>query len=559
MLQSRKRVLVTSENASVQKKRRASMNVKSLKKVSTETGSKIKVMLRCKANNNIKGTPSTLEPVSNAPDTKILLKTNNTIYSFDRVFDQYATQEKIYEAVADPVLKEVLKGYSCTIFAYGQTGTGKTYTMEGDLSEDEGGHGRNAGIIPRTIRQLFLELKNRDPENHVMVSMLELYNEELRDLLCFSDEPKPLNIFEDGTGVVVQGIKEHAITSVERGLEMMKSGVKKRMTASTNINDKSSRSHSIFTITVYLREAAANGEKTFRVGKLNLVDLAGSENSRSSGSEQLRAREAANINRSLLTLGRVINSLVDKTPHIPYRESKLTRLLKDSLGGHTKTYIIATVSPEQQTLEEIRSTLDYASHATGICNRPQTNVPISSEKHVATLIRSMEQMDNDLQMNYDRNGVYQTKKVYDATRFELQSTKEALQAKEAENHNLRNIEKVIKEQSKLAAEEYKYTIRELETALEVKTKEQREFESKQRKVQHHMQKEFNLRLSEVEAEAKAKKQALFTEFNLQLSQANEENNQLKNRHLELVQSIASLKNDVIAAVSSKWQSFMSNK
>lgn len=111
--------------------------------------------------------------------------------------------------------------------------------MEGDLSEDEGGHGRNAGIIPRTIRQLFQELKQRDPENHVMVSMLELYNEELRDLLCFSDEPKPLNIFEDGTGVVVQGIKEHAITSVERGLEMMKSGVKKRMTASTNINDKS--------------------------------------------------------------------------------------------------------------------------------------------------------------------------------------------------------------------------------------------------------------------------------------------------------------------------------
>ncbi|GAA5815445.1 hypothetical protein MFLAVUS_008954 [Mucor flavus] len=483
----------------------------------------------------VASTPSTLEPVSNAPDTKILLKTNNTIYSFDRVFDQYATQEKIYETVANPVLKEVLKG--CTIFAYGQTGTGKTYTMEGDLSEDEGGHGRNAGIIPRTIRQLFQELKQRDPENHVMVSMLELYNEELRDLLCFSDEPKPLNIFEDGTGVVVQGIKEHAITSVERGLEMMKSGVKKRMTASTNINDKSSRSHSIFTITVYLREEAANGEKTFRVGKLNLVDLAGSENSRSSGSEQLRAREAANINRSLLTLGRVINSLVDKTPHIPYRE----------------------ISPEQQTLEEIRSTLDYASHATGICNRPQTNVPISSEKHVTALIRSMEQMDNDLQMNYDRNGVYQTKKVYDATRFELQSTKESLQAKEAENHNLRNIEKVVKEQSKFAAEEYKCTISELEKALEIKTREQRDFELKQRKVLHQMQNEFNLRLSEVEAEAKAKKQALFTEFNLQLSQANEENDHLKRRHLELVQSIANLKNDVIAAVSSKWQSFMSNK
>lgn len=389
--------------------------------------------------------------------------------------------------------------------------------MEGDIGEEAGGCGAKAGIIPRTINQLFTELQKMDPENHVMVSMLELYNEELRDLLCFSDDAKPLNMFEYGTGFVVQGIKEHAITSIERGIDLMKFGVKKRMTAATNINDKSSRSHSIFTITVYLHELGPNGEKTFRIGKLNLVDLAGSENSRSSGSEQLRAREAANINRSLLTLGRVVNSLVDNSPHIPYRESKLTRLLKDSLGGHTKTYIIATVSPKQQTFEELKSTLDYANHANGICNKPQANIPISSEKRVSTLIHELEQMDCQLQMNYDRNGVYQSKKAYDTTRQELQSAKEDLRSKEEENQTLKN------------------NLQKLQISAELAAKEKKEHELQQQKVRHQMQKEFNQQLMEAETKAEA-------EIGL-----------WKTRYSELLQGISTLKNDMF----SNWQSFLS--
>lgn len=243
-----------------------------------------------------------------------------------------------------------------------------------------------------------------------------------------------------------------------------------------------SRSHSIFTITVYLRETSSKGEKSFRVGKLNLVDLAGSENSRSSGSEQLRAREAANINRSLLALGRVINSLVETSAHIPYRGSNLTRLLKDSLGGHTKTYIIATVSPEQQTFEEIKSTLDYASHANGICNRPQANILISSNKHVGTLMNDLEQMDRELQMNYDKNGVYQTKKVYDATKLELETTKESLRGKDNEILNLKN------------------TLQQLQNTLDLETKSREEMQIEHDRLLKETKMTYETRLQEIKIE-----------------------------------------------------------
>ncbi|KAG2211660.1 hypothetical protein INT47_008757 [Mucor saturninus] len=409
----------------------------------TEIGTKIKVMLRCRASDVAPSSKSQiLESVVNDP-AKVLLKANNTVYCFDQIFDQHSTQEEVYDNIGSPVLKEVFKGYSCTIFAYGQTGTGKTFTMEGTEKQE--------GIIPRVIKELFLELKKKDPACHVTISMLELYNEEIRDLLAFSDDQKVYNIYEDGTGVKVQNLREHEITSVERGIDMMKHGVKKRMTAATNINDKSSRSHSIFTITVHMREVSVNGDVIFRIGKLNLVDLAGSENGKNSGSEHLRAREAANINRSLLTLGRVINSLVENTPHVPYRESKLTRLLKESLGGKTKTYIIATVSPDHQTYDEIRSTLDYASHANGICNLPQAHSEISQVTHVATLVNQLEQLDQQLQINYEKQGIYLTKKAYDISKAELQSVKEALAAEKIEKEKLKD----VLEESKLDTKRFK--------------------------------------------------------------------------------------------------------
>ncbi|OAD69614.1 hypothetical protein PHYBLDRAFT_91038, partial [Phycomyces blakesleeanus NRRL 1555(-)] len=283
-------------------------------------------------------------------------------YSFDHVFDDQSTQEHVYNEVAQPILDEVLRGYNCTILAYGQTGTGKTYTMEGDLSDHAGKHGPEAGIIPRTIYKLFETLDAQGAEYSVRVSLIELYNEEIRDLLNPSDETKSLRIFDPSGGA---------------GLHILQKGSMYRSIGTTKCNDKSSRSHSVFTLTVRIKETLPGGDEVLKVGKLNLVDLAGSENISRSGAENGRAREAGMINQSLLTLGRVINLLVEHAGHVPYRDSKLTLLLKDSLGGRTKTCIIATVSMAKVNHDEIVSTLDYASRAKNIQNRPQANEQMS--------------------------------------------------------------------------------------------------------------------------------------------------------------------------------------
>nr|CAD7592102.1 unnamed protein product [Timema genevievae] len=179
--------------------------------------------------------------------------------------------------------------------------------------------------------------------------------------------------------VIVSGLEEVTVHTKNEIYNIMEKGSMKRQTASTLMNAQSSRSHTVFSITVHIKENSIDGEELLKTGKLNLVDLAGSENIGRSGAENKRAREAGNINQSLLTLGRVITSLVERTPHIPYRESKLTRLLQESLGGRTKTSIIATVSPAAINLEETLSTLEYAHRARNITNRPEINQKLSKK------------------------------------------------------------------------------------------------------------------------------------------------------------------------------------
>ncbi|KAM5342888.1 hypothetical protein ACJ41O_013854 [Fusarium nematophilum] len=182
---------------------------------------------------------------------------------------------------------------------------------------------------------------------------------------------------ETGGRPVVQGMEEKHLKTAREGIKVLQDGILKRQVAATKCNDLSSRSHTVFTITAYVRKKGE--EEYISAGKLNLVDLAGSENIQRSGAENKRAAEAGLINKSLLTLGRVINALVDRSPHIPYRESKLTRLLQDSLGGQTKTCIIATVSPGRNNLEETISTLDYAFRAKDIRNKPQFNALLNKK------------------------------------------------------------------------------------------------------------------------------------------------------------------------------------
>ncbi|KAJ5778738.1 hypothetical protein N7520_001984 [Penicillium odoratum] len=347
---------------------------------------------------------------------------SNKTYAFDKVFSPAADQTVVFEETVTPIINEMLAGFNCTIFAYGQTGTGKTYTMSGDMTDTLGILSDDAGIIPRTLYSLFHKLEGT--ESTVKCSFIELYNEELRDLLSFDDNTK-LKIFENEkkghAATMVQGMEETYIDSASTGIKLLQMGSLKRQVASTKCNDLSSRSHTIFTITVLTNRTSESGEDYVSSGKLNLVDLAGSENIGRSGAENKRAAEAGLINKSLLTLGRVINALVDKSSHIPYRESKLTRLLQDSLGGRTKTCIIATVSPARGNLEETISTLDYAFRAKNIRNKPQINSLVSKNKLLREVGMEFQKLKSELIATRHRNGVYMTPEAYEEMTMESES------------------------------------------------------------------------------------------------------------------------------------------
>ncbi|KAM0370192.1 hypothetical protein ACHAPK_005705 [Fusarium culmorum] len=343
---------------------------------------------------------------------------SNRSYNFDRVFSPAADQYMVFDDTVKPILDEMLSGYNCTIFAYGQTGTGKTYTMSGDMTETMGMLSDDAGIIPRVLQTLFTKLELDNAESTIKCSFIELYNEELRDLLA-SDEGTKLKIYDDTSrrghaSTIVQGMEEKHIKDAAEGVKVLQEGSLKRQVAATKCNDLSSRSHTVFTITTYVRKPNEHGvEALVSAGKLNLVDLAGSENIQRSGAENKRATEAGLINKSLLTLGRVINALVDKGSHIPYRESKLTRLLQDSLGGRTKTCIIATISPAKINLEETISTLEYAFRAKNIKNKPQMNPMIEKKTLLKDFTMEIERLKSELIATRQRNGVYLSNESYE--------------------------------------------------------------------------------------------------------------------------------------------------
>lgn len=298
--------------------------------------------------------------------------------------------------------------------------------MSGDTNQTFEMLTESAGIIPRALQSLFNKLESNDAEWSVKCSFIELYNEELRDLFSRDDSVK-IKIYDDNglkkghSSTVVQGMEESHIKSASEGIRLLQAGSLKRQVAATKCNDLSSRSHTVFTVTTLIKRTADDGEDYVSAGKLNLVDLAGSENIQRSGAENKRATEAGLINKSLLTLGRVINALVDKSSHIPYRESKLTRLLQDSLGGRTKTCIIATVSPAKSNLEETISTLDYAFRAKNIRNKPQINQMINKKKLLKEYTAEIEKLKSELIATRQRNGVYLSNESYEEMMLQSES------------------------------------------------------------------------------------------------------------------------------------------
>ncbi|OIW11363.1 hypothetical protein TanjilG_19619 [Lupinus angustifolius] len=342
------------------------------------------------------------------------------------VFGPSSRQKDLYEQAVTPIVNEVLEGFNCTIFAYGQTGTGKTYTMEGECKRSKSGPNGElppgAGVIPRAIKQIFDTLESQNDEYSVKVTFLELYNEEITDLLAPEElskvsleekQKKQLPLMEDGKGgVLVRGLEEEVVANASEIFTLLERGSSKRRTAETLLNKQSSRSHSLFSITIHIKEATPEGEELIKCGKLNLVDLAGSENISRSGARENRAREAGEINKSLLTLGRVISALVEHLGHVPYRDSKLTRLLRDSLGGRTKTCIIATVSPAVHCLEETLSTLDYAHRAKNIRNKPEVNQKMMKSTLIKDLYGEIERLKGEVYATREKNGVYIPKERY---------------------------------------------------------------------------------------------------------------------------------------------------
>jgi hypothetical protein len=413
---------------------------------SSSEGATVKVVVRVRPANEIELNASSppVVQVQSADNSITVVKgagkmQQRNVFNFDHVFGTYATQSEVFTTTLAPIVDDVLSGIESTVFAYGQTGTGKTYTMEGDIQSEE-----HKGVIPRAVETIFHKLENKkcvaDPEleaffgvgfgvfvaagwllpssalasshaeeqpvysfsrvelnprlppslatltyhnpstpclhahifssrymsSDVAVSFLEIYNEDLTDLLS---NQTGLAICADGDGqIICKGLSQQPIASSAEVLRVLRQAQQRRQTGETKMNKQSSRSHCLFTLVVRTVERVGECELE-RTGKLHLVDLAGSECAKTTGATGSRLRESQNINQSLLTLGRVIAALREKSSRIPYRDSKLTRLLSQALGGACRTCIIATLSPAALCAEESMSTLHYAKSAHGIKNK----------------------------------------------------------------------------------------------------------------------------------------------------------------------------------------------
>ncbi|KAI3938349.1 hypothetical protein MKW98_015248 [Papaver atlanticum] len=303
-------------------------------------------------------------------------------FTFDHVYGNKGSPSSVmFEECVAPLVDGLFQGYNATVLAYGQTGSGKTYTMGTGFKD-----GSDTGLIPQVMNSLFskIETSKHEIEFQLHVSFIEILKEEVRDLLDNSPVKQPIQIRETSTGVItLAGSTEVGVRTLKEMAACLEQGSLNRATGSTNMNNQSSRSHAIFTITLEQMRRPDSSAKEYMNGeflcaKLHLVDLAGSERAKRTGSDGVRFKEGVHINRGLLALGNVISALGDEKKrkdgaHVPYRDSKLTRLLQDSLGGNSRTVMIACISPADINVEETLNTLKYANRARNIKNKPIVN------------------------------------------------------------------------------------------------------------------------------------------------------------------------------------------
>uniref|UniRef100_A0A668U2G8 Kinesin-like protein n=1 Tax=Oreochromis aureus TaxID=47969 RepID=A0A668U2G8_OREAU len=423
-------------------------------------------------------------------------------FTFDTVFGPDSKQLDVYNLTARPIIDSVLEGYNGTIFAYGQTGTGKTFTMEGVRAVPG-----LRGIIPNSFAHIFGHIAKAEGDTRflVRVSYLEIYNEEVRDLLG-KDQMQRLEVKErPDVGVYIKDLSGYVVNNADDMDRIMTLGHKNRSVGATNMNEHSSRSHAIFTITIECSEKGVDGNQHVRMGKLHLVDLAGSERQGKTGATGQRLKEATKINLSLSTLGNVISALVDgKSTHVPYRNSKLTRLLQDSLGGNSKTMMCANIGPADYNYDETISTLRYANRAKNIKNKARINEDPKDallrqfQKEIEELKKKLEEgeeisgsdgsaseeMDEgddeggeagDAHRSFNLTSAYRRKKVSPDKMVEMQAKieeeRKALEAKldmEEEERNKARAELEKREKDLLKAQQEHHLLLEKLSALEKK-------------------------------------------------------------------------------------------
>nr|BAN16545.1 ADB2008819 [Acytostelium subglobosum] len=353
--------------------------------------SSIRVVCRFRPQNKIElaqGGCSIID-VSDNQTVNIKGSESNHTFTFDRIYDERNSQKDVYDDAAKPVIEDIMLGYNGTIFVYGQTSSGKTHTMQGPSIDDA----ELKGVIPRMINTVFecINKADQNVEFIVKASYIEIYMEKIRDLLDVRKDN--LRVREEkGKGVWVEGTTEVYIYREEDILEVMRTGQANRAIAETKMNAESSRSHSIFILSIQQKNLKEGSNKH---GKLYLVDLAGSEKVAKTGAQGLTLDEAKMINKSLSSLGNVINSLTDgKSAHIPYRDSKLTRVLQESLGGNSRTTLIINCSPSSYNEVETVSTLRFGNRAKNIKNKAKINQERSAAELKILLAKAEKEIES---------------------------------------------------------------------------------------------------------------------------------------------------------------------
>ncbi|CAD8183316.1 unnamed protein product [Paramecium pentaurelia] len=434
-----------------------------------------------------------------ADDKSVLIE--NQQFNFDHIFHP-GRQIEVFQVAAEPVIKGVLEGFNGTVVAYGQTGSGKTHTMEGSIGEEQ-------GIIKRMVNTVFdyIEASPDYIEYRIKISVAELYMEKVRDLQNI--KKSDLKIREDKNhSTYIDGVTETSIADQSEIYDILKMCNSNRMIASTNMNEQSSRSHMIFLMTVQSIDLRDQSAKT---GKLFLVDLAGSEKVSKTGAEGKILDEAKGINKSLSALGQVINALTDGSQHVPYRDSKLTRILQCSFGGNSRTTLIITCSPAQFNLQETLSTLRFGVRAKAIKNKPKIN----KEHTVEELKIIVQEKEKEILLLQEQLSQYKMGMVISEEDKEMikEIQEDILLEQPNSNEQLFNMQQIITKYEQeieiYKQQEFTFQQRELEFINKIRQKED--------EMQEKMQ-DFETQYAKQESEFKIKQTHLYRLLSQKLGQ-----------------------------------------